>query len=259
MSLRLRLAPLLLALPLAALPLVLGGCEEDADDGPGEPEMEPISDALRTQALEAASAAEAAGRPAQQAWDRAVRSLGPDVGTACPAAALAAPRRERFVMTRGRRFATDLPHEVLDIVEGSYGRTIPAVGHAESIRFFLGRDDGARLRAELARGVPEAPREATVVLVVDALRSATETGPDTFRAGALIGTAYLLDADLQPVCALGVDSTNSSFITADVIGGIDMFNARALLELFEHAQAYVDRTWDPSAAPLADREEAEDE
>jgi hypothetical protein len=249
MKLRARLAAaLLLALTLAPL-----GCdEEEAVDEWAEPALEPISDALRTQALEAARAAETAGRPAQQAWDRAVRSLGPDVPTACPAEALAAPRRETLVMTRAPRFSTDLQADVLSIIEGRYGHTMPALGIAERIRFQLDRGDGALLREALASEVPEPPRQAIVVLRVEALRVPVETGADTFRAGELVGTAYLLDADLQPVCALAVDSTNSSFITSDVIGGMDMFDARALLELFEHAQAYIDRTWDPNQQPTAD-------
>lgn len=65
------LASLLLALT------ALSGCDETA----GDVSEEGVSPELRAQALEAATAAEAEGRPAQAAWDRAVSTLGPDVGS----------------------------------------------------------------------------------------------------------------------------------------------------------------------------------
>lgn len=126
-------------------------------------------------------------------------------------------------------------------------------------RPFLGRDDGERLRAELSEEVEEIPAQAVAVLKMEALRTPQAMGDTRFRAGHLIGRAYLLDAEHQPVCAMEVDSTNDGFISSDVVAGLDSFDAQALMQLFDHAQSYIDRQWDPMRAAAPTEAEAEEE
>lgn len=232
-------------LRLLALTLALStGCDEASapeTPTPEEPARVPVSDALRAQALERADELEAAGRPERDAWERATAALAAPADEACPADALAVPREEHLVVQHAADFHTDVQADVLDILLARYGRSFAQLDQAERLRLFAGRDDGALLAETLAETATPRPPRNVVVLVVDALEQARRVGDDSFESGELRGRAYLLAApDFHVVCALPVLTENGDSVEAERFGSLSMFDARALLELFERAERDVD-------------------
>jgi len=232
--------------------LLWAGCDETAAEAEG------VSPELREQALAAATEAEAAGAPARAAWDRAIAALDPSVGDRCPAEVLAAPRRERFVMVRSPQFTTDVIPSVVGVLERGFGHTIPALGHADRLRVFLGRDDGPRLREALAAGAVEEPPVVLTVIRVDRLLAPVRTASGSYRSGHLDGQAFLLDTELRAVCTMPVNSRNWGAIELRSFGEIaDDFGSVALMGLFEHAQVRIDREWSAEGAAAPDEAAAD--